>query len=334
MMRRLSITLATAVVGLTLAVPGASAAVEIGDECSGTEAEGPYSLIPEARGSGGSLPLAASAGGVVTGWKVNSSSSESVIERMAVFRPTGPSTFQTIDVSAEETVRQGANAFSTRIPIQAGDRVGLVAVTIDSPLFCSATGNSDDKAWAFVGSVGAGSTHTFMTGIEIRVPLVAVIEPDKDGDGYGDETQDGCPQSAAFHTPCPTISLEAFPLALKRSVLLLVSASQESSVQVFGQVSWGVKRTGGASSSKTRKPGNGESGGMIVGLSGGTKALKPGEIARFNVKLPKSVKRHLAGLPTNKSVKGTITARTTDLTGRVVDRTVRITLKGRKRSGS
>jgi hypothetical protein len=31
-----------------------------------------------------------------------------------------------------------------------------------------------------------------------------VLEPDQDGDGYGDETQDGCSTSAATQGPCDT----------------------------------------------------------------------------------------------------------------------------------
>jgi ribosomal protein S8E len=36
------------------------------------------------------------------------------------------------------------------------------------------------------------------------VNLSAVLEPDADGDGYGDVTQDLCPTNAATHDACPT----------------------------------------------------------------------------------------------------------------------------------
>ncbi|HEU4735455.1 MAG TPA: hypothetical protein VFS48_00305 [Solirubrobacterales bacterium] len=326
-----TVALGMLIVVAVAGAPSASAAIEIGDECTGNAAEGPYSLVPEERASGGALPLVAPAGGVVTSWKVNSAHPEPVFERMAAFRATGKAgVFQVIGESSEETVSPGANTFPTRIPIQAGDRFGPVAVELDSPLFCS-TGDDGDRTWAFVGSAGLGSTHQYKAGVQVRVPLVAVIEPDKDGDGYGDETQDKCPQSAAYQGPCPTITLEAFPIALKRSVLVLVSASSESSIQVFGQVGWKRRHRGGALASKTRKPGDQLGTGVIVGLAGGTQSLKPGEIGRFNVKLPKSVKRQLRQVPSGKSLKGTISARTTDLTGQVVERTIAIRLPGQKR---
>ncbi len=320
----LGVLLAVALVG----APAASAAIEVGDPCSANVAEGPYSMVPEGTATAGPLPLATPVSGVVTSWKVNSAFPEAVPERLAVFRPTGSAgSFQVVGESNEGSVGTGTNVFPTRIPVQAGDRMGLVAVTIDSPAYCL-TGNSDDHAWFFIGSVGTGSPHLFAAGTEVRVPVVAVIEPDKDGDGYGDETQDKCPQSAAYQGPCPTITLDAFPIVLKRSVLVLVSASETSWVQVFGQVGWKPRHKGGALASKTKKPGGPMSTGVTVGLSGGTTLAKPGEVTPFNVKLPKSVMRHLDQTSPKQTVKGTITAQTTDLAGRMTEHTITIRLKG------
>ncbi len=327
---------AVALVGTVLvlalvAVPGASASIEVGDKCSANVAEGPYSLFPEVSTSAESLPLAVPASGVITSWKVNSALSEAVAERLGVFRSTGGAgTFQVIGESDEANVGPGSNVFQTRIPVQTGDRMGVIATSLDSPAYCL-TGNNGDVAWFLDGSTGTGSTHLFAATAEVRVPLVSVIEPDKDGDGYGDETQDGCPQSAAHHDPCPTISLDAFPIVLERSVLVLVSASESSWVQVFGQVSWRPRHKGGALASKTpKKPGDHVSTGVIVGLSGGTTMAKPGEVTPFNVKLPKSVTRHLNQISPKRVVKGTITAQTTDLAGRIAEHTITIRLHGRR----
>lgn len=321
-----------------LALVGASpaaAAIEVGDDCVANVAEGPYSMFPEDTATGGSLPLATPVSGVVTSWKVNSTFPETVPERLAVFRSTGKAgTFQMVGESNEAGVGPGSNVFPTRISVQAGDRMGLVGVTVDSPAYCF-TGDSGDLAWFYNGSAGTGSTHLFAAGNGVRVPVVATIEVDKDSDGYGDETQDGCPQSAAYQGPCPTISLDAFPIVLKRSVLVLVGASETASVQVFGQVGWRPRHKGGALASKTtKKPGGHASKGVTVGLSGGTTTVKPGEVTPFNVALPKSVKRHLSQISPKQSVKGTITARTTDLAGRVTEHTITIRLHGQKRGRS
>jgi hypothetical protein len=41
------------------------------------------------------------------------------------------------------------------------------------------------------------------TNTRVFVNISAVVEPDQDGDGYGDVSQDGCPHLAAAHDPCP-----------------------------------------------------------------------------------------------------------------------------------
>jgi hypothetical protein len=40
-------------------------------------------------------------------------------------------------------------------------------------------------------------------GNQFRVDVGAVLEPDADGDGFGDETQDACPSDASTQGPCP-----------------------------------------------------------------------------------------------------------------------------------
>jgi hypothetical protein len=328
--------LGTTVVGLALALtligaPSAPAAIEAGDECAGNAASGPFSLVPEGRAPGSILPLATPAAGVVTSWKVNSAYPTAVPELMAAFRPTGAAgTFLVVGESNEEKVVQGLNVFPARIPVLAGDRFGPVAVSNESPLFC-ATASNADQTWSFPGSVGVGSTHLFAAGVKTRVPLIAVIEADKDGDGYGDETQDKCPQSAAYQGPCPTIALDAFPIVLKRSVLVLVSSSASTPVQVFGQV--GLKLApnpgGPAHISKTGKPGKAT--GQIFGLNGDTQTVNPGEVARFNVKLPKTVKRYLSQMSPKKSLRASITASATDLAGRISTKVLNVRLPGQKR---
>jgi hypothetical protein len=315
-----------------IGVSSASAATEVGDDCVANTQEGIYTLVPIKRVSPSALPLTAPVSGVVTSWKVNSDVSDAVPEQMRVLRPTGnPNEFLTVGESTEQTVVKGVNVFPTRIPVQAGDHFGVFG-TVQDVVYCQPTDPGDEAAF-FLISAAVGSVHTFTPSTGVRIAMIAVIEPDKDGDSYGDETQDKCPQSAAYQGPCPTITLEAFPIALKRSVLVLVSASEATPVQIFGQVSWKPRHRGGALASKTSEPGGHKSAGVIAGLSGGTQTVKPGEVARFNVKLPKSVKRQLRQVPRGKSLKGTITARTTDLAGRVTDRVINVRLRGQETIG-
>ena len=47
-----------------------------------------------------------------------------------------------------------------------------------------------------------------------QAPLLlnADLEPDADGDGYGDETQDGCPTEVSTQGECAPPPLPAMPL--------------------------------------------------------------------------------------------------------------------------
>lgn len=331
MRRRLGMKVAGMALGLALiGAPSASAAVEAGDDCVANTQEGIYTVVPLQRVSPSALPLTAPVSGVVTSWKVNSGVPEGVPEQMRVLRPTGvPNEFLTVGESTEHTVVKGVNVFPTRIPVQTGDHFGVFG-TVQDVVFCGGA-DPGDTAGFFLISAAVGSAHIFTPTTTVRIAMIAVIEPDKDGDGYGDETQDRCPQSAAYQGECPTISLDAFPIMLKRSVLVLVSASSSSSVHVFGQVGWKAKPQGGARSSKAKPGGGPATTGLIVGLTGGTQTVNPGEVANFNVKLPKSVKRRLGRIPPSKSLKAQLTASTTDLAGRVSTRVLTVKLPGQDR---
>ncbi len=334
MRRRLGTAVAGATLALALlAAPGASASTEVGNTCTVDVGRENATELQLSKAAGSATPIAVPTAGIVTSWKVTIPQTDAVVvQKMRVFRPTGGTNeFTTVAETPYEVLPPGANVIPTRIAVQTGDRIGAYGpfgtVTCLTP-------NPDDVMGTYTGDALVGSTHTFAASTGEQVAVSATVEADVDGDGYGDETQDKCPEKATLQTPCPTIALDAFPIVLKRSVLFLVGASETASVQVFGQVGWKPRHKGGALASKTRKPGNHVRTGVVVGLSGGFTTVKPGEITPFNVKLPKSVLRHLGRLAPKRVVKGTITARTTDLAGRVTEQTVTIRLHGQRRARS
>jgi hypothetical protein len=315
----------------------AAAATEIGDPCAAEYAT-PYSsaTLFQIAAPESPLPQAAPSAGVVTKWKTNLSMPGPMFQALRIIRVTGPKLAQVVGESSQETIVSGANAFNTRIPIQAGDHLGLFGLGKEATPYCKASSLADVFG-DLGGSVAVGPSVPFSESPgEARIPASAVVEPDADRDGYGDETQDKCPQSAAYQSECPTITLDAFPIVLKRSVLVLVSASSAASVYVFGQTSWRLKTTPGGSAHSSKvgpRPGKPRTTGLIVGLTGGTQTVTPGEIAHFNVKLPKSVKRRLGRISPSESLKASITASTTDLAGRVTNRRLKVKLKGQDTGG-
>jgi hypothetical protein len=253
------------------------------------------------------------------------------LQLMRVFRATGnPNEFTNVAETSYEVVSAGVDTFETRIPVQAGDRFGAWGPF--GALTCT-TGNAADSLGTFTGDAMVNSTHIFSASPGDQVAVSAVVEADVDGDGFGDETQDLCPQKAALQTACPPIALDAFPIVLKQSVLVLVSSSAATPVHVFGQVGWRLQKKGGPAQIAKANPGPRKppTTGLIVGLTGGTQTVNPGEVARFNVKLPKSVKRRLSRLSPKESVKVTLTASTTDLAGRIATKVLTLRLPGRDR---
>ena len=94
------------------------------------------------------------------------------------------------------------NTFPVRIPVQAGEFLALR--TVDANVRCIAPGGTIDQITA---APVADSSSTFgpptLSNLHQFVNLSAVVEPDVDDDGYGDVSQDGCPQLSAVHDPCP-----------------------------------------------------------------------------------------------------------------------------------
>jgi hypothetical protein len=125
--------------------------------------------------------------------------------RGLVVRPAAPGHYFVVGASP---LRLGTSlttptTVAVRIPVLSGDLLG-----IDLP--AATTGcavNTGDPA--DLAQVGTLATPTdFVSGgppnSGQRINIAAVLEPDVDGDGYGDVSQDGCPALATLQTPCPT----------------------------------------------------------------------------------------------------------------------------------
>ena len=177
----------------------------------------------------------------------------------------------------------------------------------------------------FEGNVAAGSTVGFgeFPG-ESRIPVTAVIEPDADRDGYGDETQDRCPQSAEFHDACPAIGLEVVPIVNRGSVEVLVVADHPAPVTVKGVVgfSWGI----GSNGKVPRRPARGPR--TDAKLAGGTQTLASGRLRRFRLKFPKRLKAALAVRTSNQSLRMKIDVTATNAAGQLTTSSSIVKLKG------
>ena len=313
---RLGIVGAVAALAL-LSAQTASAATEAGNGCEGNNSTEGATILATANAPGSPLPALIPASGVITRWtfKVLPIPPNIITQTLKVFRPTGVvSQFQTIGESGPTPVAGGLNTLSTRIPVHAGDYLGLTGGIVSEPgkslvIYCT-TPNPGDRVGVFVGSPTVGTTATSI-GEEgkLQIPVTAAIEPDADGDGYGDETQDKCPQLASAQTECPVVTLDlSSAIKKKGSVTVLLTASSEAPVKVTG----------------TAKLGKGQK----AKLSGKTQTVKPGKITRFTLKFPKKLKEKLGDLSRKQSLQLKVTASATDLVGRVTKDSIKVKLKG------
>jgi hypothetical protein len=244
---------------------------------------------------------------------------------MRVFRATGaPNQFQVVAETEPKGLVGGTNTFPARIPVQAGDRFGLFGTPV--ALVCS-TGKAEDVMGYFEGNAQVGSTQEYKAAPNIQVPVAVTIEPDADNDGFGDETQDKCPQSAAFQTECPTVSLEALALAGSKSVTALVASTNKAPVSVSGVVTVPKVRKKAA---------------RQIQLTAPTQTVEAGRIGRFELLFPGALQSALKALSPKRFLILTVTVTATDVIGRTTTTSSVVQLKGqgkkakakRKKAGS
>ena len=302
----------------------ASAATEVGNDCIATNGLSGVAMVQLADAPGNPLPLTAPTAGVVTKWKVTRGFTpiETLEDKLKVYRATGSANqFEVVGESPLEVIDEGPNSFDAQIPVQAGDRFGLYGTSPSGGIFCE-TESSQDVLGQSVGDSPLGSTQDFKEVPNKRVAVSALVEPDVDRDGWGDETQDKCPRSAAIQlVQCSRLTLASYAIARKGSALLLVSTDGVVPVTASGTV-----KLGKGSKKRARTS-------VQARLAAVTQTVAPGQIAKFKLVFPKSLKAALAKLPQKRSLPLKLEAKATDLTGSVTTTTTSLKLKGRLRPG-
>jgi hypothetical protein len=281
-----------------ITTPGAPAATTIGNTCVATTlAAGTLTQLSQVS----SLPLTAPESGVITKWGTSVIPYPGgVSEKLKVLRPTGaPNTFQVIRESSLEPVVGGSNTFSTQLPIQAGDRIGASGSAEGKASALACAGGPGDVIGVAAGDQGVGANAAYSPTPEGQVPLTATIEPDVDKDGFGDETQDKCPTSAAQQNPCPILKLKAVTMPPgKGSIRVLVASDAQAAITVSAS----------AKVKKGKKT-------VVTQLSPVVQLVSPGEIITYTINFNKALKDALKALPKAKSINLEIVAEGKSLSG-------------------
>jgi hypothetical protein len=207
MKRRMTLTAGIALCWAAFAAQPATAATTIGFVAPGSPpvAEGDavaFSPTPA---------YAVPTDGVITAWSVNTGASPDTAAYVALklFElstdpVSGDLTARVIATSKPFFPTEGVQTHFTRIPVQGGEQIGLRSpeswLRFPSGAESSACGAKD------TGPLGAvyveGQSLTCASGVAANVS--ATLEPDGDGDGFGDETQDRCLGVKGRATGCPS----------------------------------------------------------------------------------------------------------------------------------
>jgi hypothetical protein len=283
----------------------ASAATEFGNDCAPSVAPTNTTFIQLTNLPGSPLPAVSPIAGILTQWRVNfppSPGSGSL--SLKILRPAGGRQYTVVD-EATGTIVAGRNVFAARIPIAAGAILGLSGGSPLGALLCATEGGG--TVGQFSGQPTIGSTNTYEEGSGAKVDVVGVVEPDADSDRYGDETQDKCPQSAAFQTECPKIKFNSFAVTGTGSVQILVTSDTPTPVTVSGSVKVGKSK---------------------LKLKARSRRVTPGGFAIFKLKFPAKLKASLRDLPPSRSLKLSVSSSVTDIAGRISTDKLKVKLKG------
>lgn len=119
----------------------------------------------------------------------------------------------TIPVPAELDWSGRVTTVATRIPVLSGDRFAATTAVSETRYLDDWSAAELDYCFYSGSPNPVGSSVTYASNAcNNYIPLVrGVIEPDADGDGYGDETQDLCPSDATRQTACVSAAPPAAP---------------------------------------------------------------------------------------------------------------------------
>jgi hypothetical protein len=208
--RRLRFATLVALAAVGALAPQAQAGTNIGTVLyrpfPGTSCPPDTAWVQTSVGPGGPSYTVPEGGGVITEWTYGLPDSAALAGslRLLVVRPTGPDSLLVVGRGDEEPVPAFYDKWmtaSTRIRVEAGDLIGLQVV--GQAFACRGNSDSEYAVARGPGDPAVGTpfaTEDVETGSLLN--MGAVVEADADGDGFGDETQDGCPHDPFRQGDC------------------------------------------------------------------------------------------------------------------------------------
>ncbi len=200
-----------------------------GSSCAGSG----YTLLQEAVAASPTYVMPT--GGVITSWS-HAAGSGAFEMRLKVYRRTGViNQFLAAGQSGPEEPAPGEfQTFSARVAVNAGDLLGLSILSGTGNSACLfGTAAAGDRTRQALGDPPVGSTVSgpWNDSGSLRLNISALLEPDADLDGFGDETQDKCPADPSKQgdcTPPKTTITKGAPKKTKKHKVKFKFKSSES----------------------------------------------------------------------------------------------------------
>jgi hypothetical protein len=183
--------------GASAAAPTTTAVGEVSPATFGVTCASAATLIQKASRAGApsyDMPF----DGVITSFSTRANSSDKTA-RLVMVEALTATTFAVRAKSAPMPTLNGVvNTFSVRVPVKAGWKLGATLTG-----GCGHPGSGTDHLVFSTENVDTNPVLTTMSVGPQRFNLAADLEPDVDADGYGDVSQDACPESAQSVVACP-----------------------------------------------------------------------------------------------------------------------------------
>jgi hypothetical protein len=141
--------------------------------------------------------------------------------------------------------------FPARVTVRQGNHLALDGTNVQATV-----NNSGDKfSYVFKPPLVAGQGPRGSTDVTGELLVQADIEPDADGDGFGDETQDGCPSQGGTQGACvpPDTSAPGLSGIAVRARALRYSLTEDANVGVKVQKAGKGRRVRGKCRRQTRR---------------------------------------------------------------------------------
>jgi hypothetical protein len=198
-------------------------------------------------------------GGVITSWTFHAVNTATAAQ-LRLFAPgPGAGRFTLIAETPYHSFTLGETAtVPTQIPVAAGMHLGVAVSAGDEDYITGVTGDHVSSNPDF--NLPIGGSELVTTSDQRHANIAAIVEPDADHDGYGDETQDQCPSDPAKQTSCsvPTPPVSPSPPTQPTAVSgATVVAKHRQSIK-HGALTVAITSAGSASVSATGVAGTGK----------------------------------------------------------------------------